>query len=70
MAAQGGGEDGEKGGAAGGMQMALYKEKGGNSLMVRSGKGPQMPKPEWHAPWKLMKVILALPLVYLGPPIW
>ena len=61
MAAQGDGEGGEKGGVVGGMQMATYKEKGGNQLMVRSGRGPQMPKPDWHAPWKLMKVILALP---------
>jgi len=58
QAAQGGAEGGEKSGAAaGGMQLALYKEKGGNALMVRGGKGPVMPKPEWHAPWKLMKVI-------------
>mmetsp|Transcript_7741 Transcript_7741/g.17733 ORF Transcript_7741/g.17733 Transcript_7741/m.17733 type:complete len:341 (-) Transcript_7741:215-1237(-) len=25
--------------------------------MVRKGKGPIMPRPEWHAPWKLMRVI-------------
>ena len=55
------GEDGEKaaGGPAG--QLALYKPQGGaggsTALMVRAGKTLNMPKPEWHAPWKLMRVI-------------
>mmetsp|Transcript_63799 Transcript_63799/g.132867 ORF Transcript_63799/g.132867 Transcript_63799/m.132867 type:complete len:495 (+) Transcript_63799:153-1637(+) len=44
--------------AAGGLQMALYKPAGSSqALTVRAGRGPTMPKPEWHAPWKLMRVI-------------
>ena len=61
-AASGGGdgENGVAGGAAG--QLALYKPHGGTThgstaLMVRAGKTLNMPRPEWHAPWKLMRVI-------------
>lgn len=60
-AAGGGGESGAAGGPAG--QLALYKPQGGSGhsgstqLMVRAGKTLNMPKPEWHAPWKLMRVI-------------
>ena len=59
-AAGGEGEQGGAGGPAG--QLALYKPQGSGSsgstaLMVRAGKSLNMPKPEWHAPWKLMRVI-------------
>lgn len=57
-------EDAEAGAAAaaGGLQLQVIKKKeaGGNvgqQLMVRKGKGPVMPRPEWHAPWKLARVI-------------
>jgi pleiotropic regulator 1 len=43
-------------------QLAVYKPQGGTAhgstaLMVRAGKTLNMPKPEWHAPWKLKTVI-------------
>ncbi len=51
------GDEGQ--GAAGGPagQLAVYKPQGAGgsgstALMVRAGKSLNMPKPEWHAPWK------------------
>ena len=58
-AAGGDAANGAPGAPAG--QLALYKPQGtggsSTALMVRSGKTLNMPKPEWHAPWKLMRVI-------------
>eukprot|EP00960_Hanusia_phi_P046568 757911-Hanusia_phi.AAC.3 len=55
------GDEQSKGGApggSGGMQLAVYKPQGSNqALTVRGGKGLNMPRPQWHAPWKLMRVI-------------
>ena len=61
-AQNGAGGDGEKGSNGPAGQLALYKPQGGaasgsTALMVRAGKSLNMPKPEWHAPWKLMRVI-------------
>ena len=45
-------------GGSGGMQLAVYKPQGSSqALTVRGGKGLNMPRPQWHAPWKLMRVI-------------
>jgi hypothetical protein len=57
-AAAGDESQGAAGGPAG--QLALYKPQGAGgsggsgstALMVRAGKSLDMPKPEWHAPWK------------------
>jgi pleiotropic regulator 1 len=45
--------------AGGGMDLQVFKPPGstpGGSVIVR-GKGAQTLRPEWHAPWKLMRVI-------------
>lgn len=56
------GQEGESASSPGGLQLQVIKKKEagggmGQQLMVRKGKGPVMPRPEWHAPWKLMRVI-------------